>query len=328
MKNWLTIGQFSKKIGVSARALRLYEKIGLIESHARGENGYRYYQEDQLHKARRLKEFKDLGFSLADIKGLLESDGDLDSEKLIVGMKSRLSFIEGQADLLREQKNQIENILSSLQKKTEPLKAQQRRAIMSFYGKVSILVTGCEGLDKTAIFIQQHYRNSHQDISILQWYEGFILPDEKPYILVVPERYLSSDEVLAINADVIVIKSLSTHSNEVERNYLRLFAEAGPHVTTVINADDRASVSFAGNLEVQKGRIFYFSKNRALESQIQHIGGVISDGEELDMYGFNLKPKVHLKLNRIMAYEEEIALLSSIAAVLTAGIDQDNLRIS
>jgi DNA-binding transcriptional MerR regulator len=43
MKNWLTIGQFSKKIGVSSKALRLYEKIGLITSHTRGENGYRYY---------------------------------------------------------------------------------------------------------------------------------------------------------------------------------------------------------------------------------------------------------------------------------------------
>ncbi len=68
MKNWLTVGQFSKAMGVSAKALRLYEKMGLLKSHARGENGYRYYNESQLGLAKRLKEFKDLGFSLAEIK--------------------------------------------------------------------------------------------------------------------------------------------------------------------------------------------------------------------------------------------------------------------
>ncbi len=260
MKNWLTIGQFSKEIGVSAKALRLYEDMGLIKSHARCENGYRYYHEDQILKARRLKEFKDLGFSLLDIKGLLEVDDELDSKKLMDGMKSRLLLISEQAELLQGQKNQIENILSFLEKKSEPLEAQQRRAIMSFYGKVSILVTGCDGLEKTAGFIQQHYRSSQQDISILNWHEELILPEEKPYILIVPEKYLTSERILEINADVIVIKSLSVHSVEIEKTYLRLFAEVGPHVTTVINADDRASVSFAGNKEVQKGRIFIFQK--------------------------------------------------------------------
>lgn len=327
MKNWLTIGQFSKEIGVSAKALRLYEKMGLIKSHTRGENGYRYYHEDQILKARRLKEFKDLGFSLADIKGLLEADGDLDSEKMIEGMKSRLSLILEQAELLKEQKNQIENILSSLQKKSEPLLAQQRRAIMSFYGKVSILVTGCDGLEKTANFIQQHYKNAQQKIPILFWTEELTLPEEKPYILVVSETNLSTDNILKINADVIVIKNMSVHSADLEKRYLRLFAEVGPHVSTVINADDRASVSFAENAEVKKGRIFYYSKNRALEPQIKHIGGIISHGDELDIYGFNFKSSVNLKIDRIMAIDEEAAMLSSLAAVMSAGFNKEELLI-
>jgi len=48
MKNWNTIGQFSKKVGMSTKALRLYEEIELIKSHARGENGYRYYHDNQV----------------------------------------------------------------------------------------------------------------------------------------------------------------------------------------------------------------------------------------------------------------------------------------
>lgn len=64
-----------------------------------------------------------------------------------------------------------------------------------------------------------------------------------------------------------------------------------------------------------------------LEKQIQHIGGIISSGDELDIYGFNLKSKVHLKVDRIMAFEEEIALISSLAAVMTVGFDQEKLKI-
>ncbi|WP_374076551.1 MerR family transcriptional regulator [Bdellovibrio bacteriovorus] len=327
MKNWLTIGQFSKAIGVSAKALRLYEKMGLIKSHARGENGYRYYHDSQLSLARRLKEFKDLGFSLAEIKNLLESDTNLDSEKLKLTMRARLELIAQEADLLKEQKKQIENILSSLEKKLEPLKADERRVIMSLYGKVSIVVTGVDGLEKTAEYIQKHFKNAGQNVPVLRWDADLVLSEEKPYVLVVPEKVLLSDDVSRIQADVIVIKNLSEHSEKLEKDYLKLFTAIGPHVNTVVNADDRASVSLMANPQIQKGRIFYFSKNRALENQIKFIGGVLSSGDELDIYGFNLKSQVHLKIERIMALEEEMALISSLGAVLTVGLEQEQLQI-
>lgn len=325
MKNWLTIGQFAKEIGVSAKALRLYEDMGLLKSHVRGENGYRYYDEAQLDLARRLKEFKNLGFTLVEVKALLEADESLDSNKLATSMHVRLREISQQSDLLKSQKEQIERILSSLQRKQEPLEAEQRRAIMSYYGKVSILITGCDGLDKTAYFVHEHFKSAGQDVPVLAWSPGAKLPEAKPCILTLPEKYLSDDSVLNIKADVIVIKSVSVHSEEMENQYLRLFTDIGPHVTTVINADDRASVSFAGQEAVRKGRIFYFTKNRALEPQIQHIGGVISSGEDLAIYGFNLKSKVEMKYKKILAFEEEIALVSSFAAVMSLGLDKENI---
>ncbi|KYG68983.1 hypothetical protein AZI87_07095 [Bdellovibrio bacteriovorus] len=327
MKNWLTIGQFSKAVGVSAKALRLYEKMGLLKSRTRGENGYRYYDDTQLVLAKRLKEFKDLGFSLAEIKSLLQSDHALDSEKLKITMRTRLDLINQEAELLKEQKKQIETILSSIEKKSEPLKADERRVIMSLYGKVSIVVTGVNGLEKTAEYIQKHFKNAGQSVPTFKWHAELVLPEEKPYILVVPEKDLLFGDISRIQADVVVIKNLSEHSAELEKNYLKLFSAIGPHVNTVVNADDRASVSLMANPHIQKGRIFYFSKNRALEKQIKFIGGVLSSGDELDIYGFNLKSQVHVKIDRIMALEEEMALISSLGAVLTVGLDQEQLQI-
>lgn len=326
MKNWLTVGQFSKAMGVSAKALRLYEKMGLLKSHARGENGYRYYAEAQLPFAKKLKEFKDLGFSLAEIKNLLESDQDLDSEKIKRTMLRRLKIISQESAILRAQRKQIENILSSLEKKSTPLKADERRVIMSLYGKVAIVVTGVDGLEKTAEFIQQHFKKAQQDVPVFHWQKGFKSPVEKPYILVLPEESLKSKEVAEVNGDVIVIKTMSMHSSALEKEYLKLFGAVGPHVSTVVNADDRASVNLMANSQIQKGRIFYYSKNSALKKQIKHIGGVLSSGDELDIYGFNLKSQVHMKIEKIMALEEEVAFMSSLAAVMTLGLEQAQLQ--
>jgi DNA-binding transcriptional MerR regulator len=329
MKGWNTIGEFSKKTELSAKALRLYENMGILVPHTRGENHYRYYHDDQTELAKRLKEFKNLGFSLTEIKSLLEADQRIDSTKMALAMKKRLSLISAQFDQLTLQKDQIQSILASLDQKTEPLKAQQRRAIMSFYGKVSIVVTGRDGLEKTANFIQDHFKNAKQEIPVLKWTQGFAVPEAKPYILIVEEADLASNEILKLHPDVIVIKSLGEHSEKNQQNYLNLYSGIGPHVNTIVNADDRSAVELAGQAPLKKGRIFYFSKNKGLKEQIGKIGGVVSDGEDVEVFGFNLKPDVlNFKLPRIMTFEDEIALLSSIGAVMTVGFEEQQLQLS
>lgn len=326
MKNWLTIGQFAKIVGVSPKALRLYEAIGLIRSHVRGENGYRYYDEKQVMTAIRLKEFKDLGFKLKEIKGLLNLDTTIESRHMAIAMKSRLQLISKQSSQLHSQKKQIEEILTSLENNKKPLKADQRRAIMSFYGNAFILVTGNDGLDKTANLIQLHFKNDKKDIPIFHWNEDFNWQREKPFILILQESNLNSKNITNLHPDVIVIKNLGFHSIETQNNYLKLYSKVGPHVTTVLNADDRSSVDLAANSLIRKGRIFYFSKNKSLEDQIQKIGGVISDGDQIDIYGFNLKPDaINIRIKQIMTHQDEVALLSSIGAVMTLGLESVKL---
>lgn len=198
---------------------------------------------------------------------------------------------------------------------------------MSFYGKVSVVVTGCDGLEKTAKFIQRHFQSANQNIPVIHWQNGSPVSLEKPYILIVNEADLASSEITKIHPDVIVIKSLGTHSDENQQNYLKLYSGVGPHVNTIMNADDRSSIELAGQSLLKKGRIFYFSKNKGLEPQIKNIGGVISDGEDIEIHGFNLKPEViNLKIDKIMTFEDEIALLSSLGAVMTIGLEKENLQ--
>lgn len=44
----LTIGQLTECAGISEKALRIYEKKGLIHSVRNANNNYRYYEEDEL----------------------------------------------------------------------------------------------------------------------------------------------------------------------------------------------------------------------------------------------------------------------------------------
>ncbi|WP_413585855.1 MerR family transcriptional regulator [Bdellovibrio sp. HCB274] len=329
MKNWLTIGQFAKEIGVSAKALRLYEDMGLLKSHVRGENGYRYYDEAQLEIARRLKDFKDLGFTLVEIKSLLEVNQSLNVQQMTEAMTNRLKAISEQSDLLKQQEHQITNILSSLKKGNEPLKAKQRRAILRTYGQVSIVVTGIGNLSQIATCIQKYFKNANVEIPVIEWTTSMVPPEQKPHIVLIHEDQLSSDGVDKIHPDVVVIKSMSTSSEEVEEQYLRLYTESGPHMSTVFNGDDRASINLAASDIIREGRTFYTSKNKGLKDQIHRIGGAVSDGEVIDLFAFNLaspREDLKIKLKRIMGLEEEMAIVSSLVAVMDSGFKKEHLQ--
>lgn len=74
----LTIGDFSRLSRVTPRMLRHYDALGLLRPEAVGDNGYRYYRQEQLSDLVRIQWLKGYGFSLGEIGGLLGlEDGQL-----------------------------------------------------------------------------------------------------------------------------------------------------------------------------------------------------------------------------------------------------------
>jgi MerR family copper efflux transcriptional regulator len=67
----MNIGQMAEATGVSADTLRFYEKQGLLDPPARGENGYRSYREADLGRVRFVRGAQALGFTLAQIRWIL-----------------------------------------------------------------------------------------------------------------------------------------------------------------------------------------------------------------------------------------------------------------
>lgn len=92
-----SVQALAKLAGTSVRTLHYYDEIGLLSPSRVQSNGYRSYEEPELLKLQQILFFRELDFSLADIKRILHSPyfdmaGALqDHRKLIELKKTRLT---------------------------------------------------------------------------------------------------------------------------------------------------------------------------------------------------------------------------------------------
>lgn len=68
----MTRGEIAEKAGVNPETLRYYERKELIPAPPRSDGGFRLYDDDYVDRLRFIQRAKDLGFTLAEIKGLLD----------------------------------------------------------------------------------------------------------------------------------------------------------------------------------------------------------------------------------------------------------------
>ncbi|MFN8507184.1 MAG: MerR family transcriptional regulator [Dehalococcoidia bacterium] len=74
-REFFQIGDASERTGLTQRTLRYYEEKGLLRTPTRMEGGFRLYSEEDLQRLERIKELRELlGFSLADIKEMLDAE--------------------------------------------------------------------------------------------------------------------------------------------------------------------------------------------------------------------------------------------------------------
>lgn len=73
----LLIGDIARSSGVPIETIRYYERIGMLPKPGRTKGGHRLYSLDQLNRLVFIRRSRELGFSLTEVRALLELvDGD------------------------------------------------------------------------------------------------------------------------------------------------------------------------------------------------------------------------------------------------------------
>lgn len=83
----MKIGEFAKRCNTQISVLRHYDKLKLLSPiHIDKMTGYRYYSESQIAVFSRIKDLKEAGFTLSEIKTILYSN-DGENVQLIIDRK-------------------------------------------------------------------------------------------------------------------------------------------------------------------------------------------------------------------------------------------------
>jgi len=103
----LQVGAVADRLGLSVRTLHHWEEKGLVAPSHRSTGGFRLYTENDIERLLLIRRMKPLGFSLEEMRGLLDafatlSDEPADTAALTYVEHCRRRTEDGRADLVRK----------------------------------------------------------------------------------------------------------------------------------------------------------------------------------------------------------------------------------
>jgi DNA-binding transcriptional MerR regulator len=116
----LRAGSIAKKAGVGVQTLHYYERIGLLPKPTRSAANYRLYSPDALRRVRFIKKAQALGFTLAEIKQILDlkSHGRAPCRKVTELGEKHLQEIDARLSQLRAYRRAVIQSLTSWREET------------------------------------------------------------------------------------------------------------------------------------------------------------------------------------------------------------------
>ncbi|WP_287159859.1 MerR family transcriptional regulator [Mesorhizobium sp.] len=124
---YLNPSEAAKQLGVSAKALRLYEERGLVAP-IRTTAGWRAYGPDEMNRAAEIVALRSLGFSLAQVGRVLKGDP--------CGMETALAAhqesLEGRIRQLADTLEKVRDLRSDLTKGQAPTAGELARLLVPF----------------------------------------------------------------------------------------------------------------------------------------------------------------------------------------------------
>ena len=116
-----TIGQFADLAGLTPRALRFYDRLGLLPARRDPTNDHRFYGEADLGPARRIALLRSLGFSIADMRDLIAVVGDRDDARRVSrAFSEQVARCRREREALAQREVALTGLLRLLSGATDP----------------------------------------------------------------------------------------------------------------------------------------------------------------------------------------------------------------
>jgi MerR family copper efflux transcriptional regulator len=110
----MNIGEVAERAGLPPKTIRYYEDIGLIRP-LRSDNGYRAFQEKDMHKLAFLCRARALGFSIEDCRNLLAlyDDSTRESAQVKQIAEEHLTQIDEKIAQLQSMRNTLADLVEA-----------------------------------------------------------------------------------------------------------------------------------------------------------------------------------------------------------------------
>jgi DNA-binding transcriptional MerR regulator len=112
-RDLMQIGDLARETGKTARAIHLYEELGLLTPAARSKGRFRLYGPEALVRIRWIARLQEMGFSLSDIRTVVHEWERIESAP--GAMKRMREVYARKLEETREQKRRIEALEHELQ---------------------------------------------------------------------------------------------------------------------------------------------------------------------------------------------------------------------
>ena len=123
--NAFTIGTVARRAGVGIDTVRFYERRGLLDKPPRSPSGYRLFPPDTVARIRFIKRAQQLGFSLREIRELLELrvDPETTCEDIRRKAQAKIEDIDRKIEELRRMKTALKRLYADCRKTEGPISA-------------------------------------------------------------------------------------------------------------------------------------------------------------------------------------------------------------
>lgn len=104
----LSVGELARRVGLTSKALRHYDRLGLLTPARVSDDGYRWYDESQVVVAGQIARLRELDVPLEIVRACLDGAGEDDVRRLLTAHRSAL---QARDDRIRRTLHSLDHLL-------------------------------------------------------------------------------------------------------------------------------------------------------------------------------------------------------------------------